>query len=374
MTQRRALHRMARIGRAALVLAAALLLAAATALPADAQARRTRPEGSSASSGSQSSGSASSGRTSSGRTAVSGSPAGRTRPSGSSSGTTVVHKDRRPTFRPGHRHFGYYPSSWSYYHWYPYRYSWWLGYWGWYGWWDYYPYSPGPYPYYGYGPYRPRDGGPGLGGLDLDLKPGDTQIYLDGQLIGTADNYDGWPRYLWLEPGDHHLIFWHQGRRPIVREYTIRPDVVIDVTDRLEPGEATPVEELFPPPTARRDARVERNRELRRRAEAEDADSWRERSARIRRSTSGEEWEGAEGAEGFASLRLEVEPADASVYLDGRFLGTADDLGRLDRGLTVGAGEHTLSVVRPGYAPEDVEFEAAAGEEIDLEVILGREG
>lgn len=361
MTKRRALHDMARGARLALALAVGLLLAAATALPADAQARRTRPEGSSASSGSRSSA----------PTAVSGSSAGRTRPSGSSSGTTVVHNDRRPTYRPGHRPY-YYPSSWSYYHWYPYRYSWWLGYWGWYGWWDYYPYYPsGPYPYYP--PYTARDGGPGMGALDLDLKPGDTQIYLDGSYIGTADNFDGWPRYLWLEPGDYHFIFWHEGRRPIVREYKILPEVVIDVGDRLEPGEATPVEELFPPPTARRDARIERNEEMRSRSEDEEAASWRERSARIRRSTAEEDWDAGETG-GFASVRLSIEPADASVYLDGRFLGTADDLGRLRRGLTVDPGEHTLSVVRPGYEAEDVEFEAASGEEVELEVELGREG
>lgn len=372
MTKRRTLQILAGAGRVALVLAAVLVLAWATAQPADAQASRTRPEGSSASSGSSSSGSASSGRT-----AVSGSPAGRTRPSGSSGGTTVVDNDRRSRRfgRPGHSGF-HYPYSWSYYHWYPYRYSWWLGYWGWYGWWDYYPYSgygPGPYPYHG--AYYARDGGPGMGGLDLDLKPGDTQIYLDGQYIGTADNFDGWPRYLWLEPGDYHFIFWHQGRRPIVREYKILPEVVIDVTDRLEPGEATPVEELFPTPTERRDARIQRNLEMRQRVEEESAASWRERSARVRRSTADEEWEEGEAAgESFASLRLRVEPADASVYLDGRFLGTADDLARLSRGLTVDAGEHTLSVVRPGYEAEEVDFDAESGEEISLEVTLGREG
>jgi hypothetical protein len=148
--------------------------------------------------------------------------------------------------------------------------------------------------------------------------------------------------------------------------------VVIDVADRLEAGESQPPEELFPVPTARRDARLRDNEEKRARAEAEAAADWRERSEAIR-AREGRGYDAPAAGEDFGSLELLVEPPDASVYLDGRFLGTAEDLARLRRGLTVDAGEHELEVVRPGYAPETLAFTVEPGEEVRLSVRLDRQ-
>ena len=63
-------------------------------------------------------------------------------------------------------------------------------------------------------------------------------------------------------------------------------------------------------------------------------------------------------------------PADASVYLDGRLLGSGDELGQLHAGLVVDAGSHMIEVVRPGYATKRLEFAVAAGDEVELEVLL----
>lgn len=398
-------------GRVLLVFAAALVLALATALPAEAQARRTRPDtaGSGGGSDSGSVSRPSGGTRDSGTRAGSGSgsrrpssrPSGgvsRTRPPrGGSAGPGVIQHDRRPTggAGPGGRYHYYYPGYWDPY-WSSYRYSWWLGYGGWYGWGPY-GYHRNPYGYpYGYGPvtYYPGRVREDMGALDLDLKPGDTKIYVNGQLIGVADRFDGWPRYLWLEEGDYHFIFYKEGHRAIVREYRVYPGIVLDVEDRLERGESPPPEELFPPPTARREERLRRYEEQRRRVEAEDADDWRDRSERIRsrpeagygepsgredagreavgREDAGREDTGPEAAADFGSLELTVEPTDASVYLDGRFLGTAADLERLRRGLTVEPGRHTLSVVRPGHEPEEMEFDVSPGESVRLDVRLER--
>ena len=54
-------------------------------------------------------------------------------------------------------------------------------------------------------------------------------------------------------------------------------------------------------------------------------------------------------------LVLSIEPGDASVYLDGRFLGTAEELSRLHAGLVVNPGLHTLEVVRPGFRAQRTE-------------------
>jgi hypothetical protein len=404
MTQRhQLLHKsLTHVGRAAVVAVAALLLALLTALPAQAQARNTRPpdtptaapSGSSGSSSAGSSGSSSSapapvaGRSSGssgqstasrGRGRGSGDRARVTRPPSGSRGGGVISNDTRYRRYPGQRgvyHDPYYSGRYRYYdpYWSPYRFSWWLGYDGWYGWngwgvgWGAYPY----YPYAHYPPvvYYPSQVRPDMGALDLDLKPGNTQIYVNGQLIGIADDFDGWPQYLWLESGDYHFIFYRQDRQPIVREYKILSGVVIDVEDRLQRGEAPPVESLFPPPTERRDERIRSNAEQRARVEAERAADWRQRSEAIRRHAAGEGMEDGRATGDFGSLLLAVDPSDASVYLDGRFLGTGEDITRLRRGLTVDAGEHTLSVVRPGYEGEEVEINVDAGEQVEVSVRL----
>ena len=344
--------RAGRLGRSLPALMTVGILALATALPAAGQASRTRPGSSSGgtASGSGSGGSASSGSSSRGS---GGTIASDTRSSSSGSEKVKVERDRRS--RGGGRDVVIVnPWGWSY----PYRWNWgWSPwYWGWYGW-DYGPYGGGYYPPVA---WHPRRAGPDMGALDLDLKPGNTQIWIDGQYIGIADRFDGWPGYLWLEEGDYEFVFHAEGRRTIHRQYRVHPGLVIDVEDRLEPGEATPPEELFQPrPTPRRDARIERNEEQRRRvaerAEREDGrdEGWRE----MEEATGG-------------ILRLSVTPPDASVYLDGRFLGTGAEVGGLRRGLAVDAGEHVLEVVRPGHEPEVRRFTVEADEELELEVVL----
>ena len=374
-------------GARVLTPAAAFVLVLAVALPAAGQASRTRPQDDRGSGGAPAASPAPSAPpsapsstpgTTSRPTPRSGGPAVDTRPPGSTGGG-VIGVDNR-TRRPGGYYPGYYPGRYYSDYWYPYRYSWWLGYWGWYGWpYPYYPY-PHTVPYYGYGgggyPYEPAYYGsrvrPSMGALDLDLKPGDTQIWLNGQLIGTADSFDGWPQYLWLEEGDYHFVFFYPGRRTIAREYKVYPGVVIDVEDRLEEGESTPPEELFPVPTARREARLRDNDETRRRAEAEAAADWRQRAEAIR-AREAREADEALGDAKFGSVVLDIEPRDSSVYIDGRFVGTAEELARLPNGITVEPGEHEIQVVRPGHGPETTTFDIEHGEEVTFRTRLDPE-
>jgi len=76
------------------------------------------------------------------------------------------------------------------------------------------------------------------------------------------------------------------------------------------------------------------------------------------------------GNAGNGYLRLSVEPDDASVYLDGRFVGTGSDLSMLRGGLSVTPGHHQLSVVRPGRKAEEKDFDVKAGEDVKVSVEL----
>ena len=261
---------------------------------------------------------------------------GRTRPSSGdrpSTGRTPVTQRRggsgsfvphRPSYYGGH-HISYFRFKWGYYG-YPYVYG-------------YYPYYDYPRVYwYNYRAY------PDLGAVDVDVRPKGTVVYLDGQRIGKVGEFDGFPGYLWLEEGTYDLVFYHEGYETLHEVVTIYPGLVIDLETRMVRGTPTPPEEIVPPPH-------ERSRETY--GEGEDPDR--------RRVVVGTD---------AARLYFFVEPSNASVYLDGRFLGTADELADLRSGLMVNPGAHELTVLHPSFESESVELEVEPGEELELEVHL----
>ncbi len=210
----------------------------------------------------------------------------------------------------GYPYFSYYgPHHSSYYH--------------------YSPYSSG----YGYGPYVLGRGryasGEGKGALDLDVRPEKAEVYLDGNRLGIADNFDGFPEFLWLPKGTYDLVIYKEGYKTLARQMTIYPGVVIDIEDRMEAGESVRPEDLVSKSTVNRERRERRERQ-------------RQATAEPRRGA----------ARPVGRLLLDIRPADAAIYLDGHFLGIADELAGLSAGLVVEPGEHRLEVVRPGYATQ----------------------
>jgi hypothetical protein len=237
--------------------------------------------------------------------------------------------------------------------------------WGWWGpWYGFYP----PYPW-GLGVYwYPEQIHEGMGALDLDLKPEEAEVYLDGYKIGVADNFDGWPRYLWLDEGTYDLVFHKEGFETLARQYSIYPGVIIDVEDRMERGEARLPEDLLERSSERREERLRRRAE---RGEIDRPAAWRDRVESERAEMEDDGYLDARGEP--ARLRLRVVPSDAAIYLDGEFLGTGDELGGVRAGLIVDPGEHELQVTRPGYETHTETFTAEAGEEVEVEVELEEE-
>lgn len=213
------------------------------------------------------------------------------------------------------------------------------------------PYYGRYYHYSGYGPYVHRRGeyaaSGSMGALDLDVRPEKAEVFLDGKRLGVADNFDGFPEFLWLKEGTYDLVIYKEGYKTLARQVTIYPGVVIDIEDRMEAGQAVRPEDLKSKETVNRDERHRRNRE-------------RAAVAESRRGT----------AKSVGRLQLEVEPEDAAVYLDGHFLGIAGELAGLSAGLVIEPGEHELEIVRPGYATHRRLVEIAEDETAELEVEL----
>jgi hypothetical protein len=233
------------------------------------------------------------------------------------------------------------------------------------------PVHVGPYFYSGYGrsywggfPIGPvvvrtyeRAGGGGsrVGAISLKVRPKSTEIYVDGQPIGRAGKYDGYPGYLWLDSGSHELVFHKEGFRTFARRFEVRTGMVTEVRVDMERGESDPPpsrEMRSAPPQAGPATRVPTSGPTR-------APGASARSGEVidLRSEGGR-------------IRVLAEPADASIYLDGRFIGTGTDLSRLRDGLILDEGEHELEAVHPNFVSDRLTFRVKAGEDLELRLTL----
>ena len=222
--------------------------------------------------------------------------------------------------------------------------------------WPYYRfYSDYRHPYYpwGWAWYPTRVDDPRIGAIDLDIKPSKADVYVDGEYVGRARKFDGFPGFLWLSEGSHQLVFHYEGKETIARNVRVGYGPVRRLKLTLADGKTVAPEALFRPVEEPRTAErtsVPRVDPIDRRSES--------RTATL-------DLRGEPGR-----FRVDVEPSDASVYLDGRFLGSAEELERLHSGMMVDAGEHYIEVQRPGFETQRIEFTVAAGDETELKIDL----
>jgi len=325
-------------------------------LGAAEQARNRTP--SSVSKGSQSG-------SSSGRTAVPRSSGGHSRGQAGATRSGSVERNRS---RDGGRHYrgrGYrnygYRFGLGYY-------GGWGGFYGGYGGFYYSPFYYGYPVYYSHHPARYSD----FGALDINVRPKKTEVWVDGQYVGTAGRFDGYPGHLWLGEGRHELIFYKQGFVTVRREVKVLEGVVLDIAHQMVPGASVPAEELTA--FSLQELRpIEEDRAYRERSSRSDEDREPALAPRMPRAGDRRPMRNDVRAEP-GRLVLDVFPDDASIYLDGRFLGSGAELVRLHSGLVVSPGEHTLEVVRPGFDSQEIVFSVGSGDETSLRVDLEEAG
>jgi hypothetical protein len=194
-----------------------------------------------------------------------------------------------------------------------------------------------------------------VGAISLKVRPKSTEIYVDGQPIGKAGKYDGYPGYLWLDSGTHELVFHKEGFRTFSRKFEVRTGMVTEVRVEMERGES------FLP-------------EMRMESVAPSGGSRtvlpRDGSATRVPEASAKPGEVIDLRSEGGRIRVLAEPADASIYLDGRFIGTGADLSRLRGGLMLDQGEHQLEAVHPNFVSDRLSFRVKAGEELELRLTL----
>ena len=105
--------------------------------------------------------------------------------------------------------------------------------WHWYGSWQMGLYLPlPPPPFFGAVPAYP---GAPAGAIDTDIDPEEAAIYINGKYQGQADDFDGFPSYLYLEPGTYRLEAYLSGYEPLNIDIEIRPGRMLRLSQNLIP-------------------------------------------------------------------------------------------------------------------------------------------
>jgi len=256
---------------------------------------------------------------------------------------------------------------------------------------------PGPY---GCGSfYGPPYGAPppNYALVDTDIAPEEAKVSLDGEEVGTADDFDGFPGYLVVSPGKHVVEFRRPGYQNLRFDLQAHAGRYYDLDRKMKRGgEGTETEQIgepLPEPPSARGKHEPSARSTTRPRSGADASpapdeprgAPQERSAASdengaapdpgprapqsgEKSGLGDRPSGSDEAGG-SRLVLRLRPDDAAVYLDGRLLGAGEGLGGAD-GTAVAPGRHVLEVVKPGFAPYKTTLVLQDGETRNVAVRL----
>jgi hypothetical protein len=251
----------------------------------------------------------------------------------------------------------------------------------------YNPYFYQPYYYYPYysGGYYPRGYGygyRGYGEIRAEVKPSQARVYIDGDYVGVADDYDGWWQRLDLEPGKHRIVFRAPGFVPYSVTMRILPGQDYHIKYQMQPGQDLIDEREMRLPKEeyehhysdrdRYEGYRDKHHDYEPRGDDRYGDNDRYRGddryrnddhsdrgyqppppedhryePREREQDYGAPPPG--GPEGGVNLTLQIQPDDATVYIDGNYYGTADVGGPGEIQVLLPAGTHRVEVVRPGF-------------------------
>ena len=210
-----------------------------------------------------------------------------------------------------------------------------------YGWWG--PWGPWGYwaPPYGY--YAPYDYASEVRVL---ATPREAEVYVDGYLVGTVDDFDGWSQRLRLQPGEHDIELFLEGYRGVKQRMLFRPSETYKIRatlERLGPGEEATTRPV-PVPGAEAPQREFA-------APPPSSPPSRERDAR-----------------GFGTLAVRVQPPDAEIRVDGEVWDRPSGDARLT--LELSAGTHRVEVRMAGHVAYESTVQVRSGETTTLNVSL----
>ena len=254
-----------------------------------------------------------------------------------------VYGGRYPYYGYGYRYYPYYG-----YYGYPYGY-------GWYG----YPYFSAsfgwgyPYGYPYYGGYGGGGGYDTSSSLRLDVTPKEAEVYIDGYMVGTVDEFDGTFQRLHLPPGAHELTLYFDGFKTVHQSLRLTSGSTFKVSYKMEPlaaGEVAEPRPTPPPPPPDQD-------------QGEGPFGGVSTSRAPQRRPPGSRAEG-----GFGALAIRVQPGDAIVLIDGEHWQSSGP----DRLVVeLPGGPHRIEIQKDGFDTYSAEITVTPGQTLPMNVSLG---
>jgi hypothetical protein len=80
----------------------------------------------------------------------------------------------------------------------------------------------------------------GLGAVDLDVKPGKAEVWVDGKYVAQARDLDGYPSFLWLPEGVHRVVIYKSGYLRFEQDIDVQRGIRKELEVRLAEGESEP--------------------------------------------------------------------------------------------------------------------------------------
>jgi len=186
------------------------------------------------------------------------------------------------------------------------------------------------------------------GAVRVQVEPEDADVFVDGYFAGRVDDFNGVFQRLYLRPGRHELAFKKSGYRTHRVRLFVAADHTIKIHYEMVRGTGAPSEAVIGSP-----AQEEASEDAGTADDAEPDDD-----------TASVAPADAEPGR----IELSVEPADASIYIDGAFHSQGGR--RVSVGLA--PGPHRIEVVRPGFRSFEQTVKVEEGRTLNLTIELPR--
>lgn len=222
-----------------------------------------------------------------------------------------------------------------------------------------------PYGYPAYRNYQPESN------LRLNVRPRDASVYVDGYFAGRVDEFDGRLQRLHVQPGEHEIVIYLDGYRPLTQRLYLTPNSTRTIDGRLEKLGAGDVQP--PPPQPSEDDRVRRRDDPRMLPPDGREPLPPARGPAGPPPRRGPRADDDRSASLESALSIRVQPSGAVVHIDGERWDGPE--GRDDRLVVqVPEGHHVIEIERDGYERFTTEVEVRRGETRTLNVSLRRSG
>jgi hypothetical protein len=215
----------------------------------------------------------------------------------------------------------------------------------------------GPYPY----PYGRYYYDPGAE-LRVQVTPRQAEVYIDGYLVGTVDDFDGVFQRLRVPFGEHEISVYREGYHTISERMLFRPSQSYNIKQPMQPLGTGAAPEARPAPDPNRRAPEPRDQG----ASAQDPRD--DRQAPPRRGAPPEPRDRDRNGDRFGSVAIRVQPADATVLIDGERWDTSAGDDRLL--VQLSEGQHRVEIRKEGFKTYTSTVRVRSGDRQTLNVSL----